>query len=80
MKSRRRFRRSSHSEETLEWLERVSDQNILLHFFDILDQMPASKRRDLINKGYLVGSNYGGNLSLTEKGQALLTEMIEPSI
>lgn len=72
---------SAHNEETLDWLERVSDQNLLQQYLNKLGEMPACKRRGLESKGYIAGSNYVHaltNLYLTKKGKAFLKETIEP--
>jgi hypothetical protein len=71
----------SLDKEILEWLEKVSDQNLLQQYLNKLGEMPACKRRGLESKGYIAGSNYvhsSTNLYLTKKGKAFLKEIIEP--
>ena len=77
---RRKPINSHHNTETLEWLEKLSDQNLLRQYLNKLGEMPACKRRGLESKGYIAGSNYvhaSTNLYLTEKGKAFLKEIIE---
>ena len=77
----RRSRRSSYSEETLEWLEKSSDKNILQLYMNRICEMPASKKRELESKGYIAGSAHARGstkLYITEKGITLLNEIIEP--
>ena len=71
----------AHDKEILEWLEKVSDQNLLQQYLNKLGEIPAYKRRGLKSKGYIAGSNYvhsSTNLYVTEKGKTFLNEIIEP--
>jgi len=80
MVDKRRLRRTILSEQTLEWLEKKSDQNLLLMYLNNLNKLPKIKKQDLENKGYIAGSMHAGeiiNLFLTKEGNALLNEIIE---
>ena len=68
----------NYREDTLEWLELRSDTNLLRQYQNNLDDLPDSRKRDLLDKGYLWRSNPDRKLHLTKKGRDLLENEEEP--
>jgi len=46
-------RKTKYNKETLDWLERKSDKNLLSHYKNNLEDLPSSKRQELTYKGYI---------------------------
>lgn len=65
-------------DETIEWLERKSDKNLLEQFKYRLDKLPSNKKFELETKGYITRDGYTGKLYLTDEGEILVKDPIEP--
>jgi hypothetical protein len=68
----------AYENETIEWLEKKSDKNLLEHFKYRLDKLPSNKKFELETKGYITRDGYTGKLYLTSEGETLVDDPIEP--
>ncbi len=66
------------SDRVLFWLEQCSDKNLLIQFKNRLSEISSNKRLDLKRKGYIYREKFHGSFYLTEKGESLLENEIEP--
>lgn len=71
-------RKTKFNEETLDWLERKSDKNLLTHYKNNLEDLPSSKRQELTYKGYIGKVGFNRRISLTREGEILLNEEVTP--
>ncbi len=71
-------RKTKYNKETLDWLERKSDKNLLSHYKNNLEDLPSSKRQELTYKGYIGKTGFNGKFSLTREGEELLNEDVAP--
>jgi hypothetical protein len=78
MGERKVERKTKYNKETLDWLERKSDKNLLSHYKNNLEDLPSSKRQELTYKGYIGKNGFNGKFSLTREGEDLLNEDIIP--
>ncbi|NIU84224.1 MAG: hypothetical protein GWN64_12325 [Candidatus Thorarchaeota archaeon] len=65
-------------DETIEWLEKKSDKNLLEQFKYRLDKLPSNKKFELETKGYITRDGYTGKLYLTDEGEILVKDPVEP--